>query len=144
MFWPARLAGEAGPLRGPFAGTDDLTFRLRRLSGRSSCHFRATAQDEVEQCSCTAVSLRGVGLQHCRIHHRSTCQPPQQAPSYIERDEEPERVVGESDLLEADGGPKLQDFVKGDAEDELDVGLSGFIKQRRQDQPNATGSITKR
>jgi hypothetical protein len=76
--------------------------------------------------------------------NRSTCQPPPPAPSYIERDEEPERVVGESDLLEPDGGPELQHLVKGNAEGELDVRLSGFIEQRRQDQPNAPGSIAKR
>jgi hypothetical protein len=38
------------PETGPCAGTDKLTFRLRRLSGRFSCHLRATAQGEVGQC----------------------------------------------------------------------------------------------
>ena len=66
------------------------------------------------------------------------------ARSYIERDEEPERVVGKSDLLEADGGPKFQHLVEGNAEDELDVVLGGLIEQRRQDQPNAPRSVAKR
>jgi hypothetical protein len=57
----------------------------------------------------------------------------------VERGEERERVVGDSGLLEADGGPELQHLVEGNAEEELDARLSGFIEQRRQDQPNAPG-----
>jgi hypothetical protein len=69
---------------------------------------------------------------------------PPRAPSYIERGEEPERVVGESYLFAAEGGPKLQHLVEGNAEDELDVGLGGLIEQRRQDQPNAPGPVAER
>jgi hypothetical protein len=85
-----------------------------------------------------------VGLRHSRIHHTDQPASPPGAPSYIERDEEPERVVGESDLLEADSGPKLQHLVEGNAEDELDARLSGLIEQRRQDQPSAPGPVAKR
>jgi hypothetical protein len=66
------------------------------------------------------------------------------ARSYIERDEQPERVVGESDLLEADGCPEFQHLMEGNAEDELNVGLGGLIEQRRQDQPNAPGPVAER
>ena len=61
------------------------------------------------------------------------------APSEVERGEEPERVVGESDLFEAEGSPELQHLVEGNAEDEFDVGLCGLIEQRRQNQSNASG-----
>jgi hypothetical protein len=54
------------------------------------------------------------------------------------------RVVGESDLLEADGGRELQHLVEGNVDDELDAMLSGLIEQRRQDQPNAPESVAKR
>ena len=66
------------------------------------------------------------------------------AGSEVGRDEEPERVVGESDLFEAEGGPELKHLVEGNAEDEFDVGLCGFIEQRRQDQSNASGSVAER
>ena len=80
----------------------------------------------------------GVGLRHRRIHH--TDQPAgAAAPSEVERGEEPERVVGESDLFEAEGSPELQHLVEGNAEDEFDVGLCGFNEQRRQNQSNASG-----
>jgi hypothetical protein len=79
-----------------------------------------------------------VGLRHRRIHH--TDQPAGAgAPSEVERGEEPERVVGESDLFEAEGSPELQHLVEGNAEDEFDVGLCGLIEQRRQNQSNASG-----
>jgi hypothetical protein len=76
--------------------------------------------------------------------HRPTCQTRCGRLPYIERDEEPERVVGESELLEADRGPKLQHFVDGNVEGKLDVVLGGLIEHRRQDQPNAPKSVAKR
>ena len=86
-----------------------------------------------------------VGLRHRRIHHTDQPASPRPwAPSEVERGEEPERVVGESDLFEADGGPELQHLVEGNAEDEFDVGLGGLIEQRRQNQSNAPGPVAQR
>jgi hypothetical protein len=48
--------------------------------------------------------------------------------SHVERGEERECVVGESDLLVADGGPELEDLVEGNAEDDLDAGLRSLIE----------------
>src|SRR5687768_14283519 len=59
-------------------------------------------------------------LRHCRIDY--TDQPASTrpwAPSKVERHEEPERVVAESSLLEADGGPEFQHLIEGNSEDEL-------------------------
>ena len=64
---------------------------------------------------------------------------PTNLPSEVERGEEPERVVGESDLFEAEGSPERQHLVEGNAEDEFDVGLCGLIEQRRRNQSNASG-----
>ena len=77
------------------------------------------------------------GLRHRRIHHTQPAAAA--ARSEVERGEEPERVVGESDLFEAKGSPELQHLVEGNAEDEFDVGLCGLIEQRRQNQSNASG-----
>jgi hypothetical protein len=43
--------------------------------------------------------------------HRPTCRAA--ARSEVERGEERERVVGESDLFEAEGGPELKHLVEG-------------------------------
>ena len=83
-----------------------------------------------------------VGLRHRRIHHTQPAGAA--ARSEVERGEEPERVVGESDLFEAKGSPDLQHLVEGNAEDEFDVGLCGLIEQRRQNQSNASGSVAER
>jgi hypothetical protein len=74
--------------------------------------------------------------------HRATCQAA--ARSEVERGEEPEPVVGESELFEAEGGPELKHLVEGNAEDEFDVGLCGLIEQRGQNQSNASGSVAER
>jgi hypothetical protein len=106
----------------------------------------STIGQELAQCPAATGQCEphcGVGLLHRRIHH--TDQPAGAAAgSEVERGEEPERVVGESDLFEAEGGPELKHLVEGNAEDEFDVGLCGFIEQRRQNESNASGSVAER
>jgi hypothetical protein len=119
--------------------------RLNLESVRAACFaVSPTPPAAAALSSCCHRALGGPGAPPPVAASRTDQPAGTAAGSEVEHAEEPERVVGESDLFEAEGGPELKHLVEGNAEDEFDVGLCGFIEQRRQNQSNASGSVAER